>query len=344
MVKTLDDLEELVRDAESSHVELKREISDEVIRGLSTDIAALANHEGGHIVFGFTDEKNPIGCQIDERDPSRISQQAGNCRPPVAINSKRISWGNKEFLVLEVPEGTVPHCDDKFRFPIRIGDKTDYLDSAGVIMRLRMKGLLHGERPEITPAQREPPRKQIPDSEASLIVKMLKSENPSLRLEALMDLESMVHTYIIFEHEEIPELVRKTLDSKSEKEIEGALEFLRILGYRGRTIEKNVVSRWMEKIREIGKSMPSRQIAKRAFNVLVGAGHPDAVELLVFWVLESDHETYLALQPHASLGNVKYYGLDGKIREAMYSLLQSGVEDDIADRISEILEAVRRSN
>ena len=100
----------------------------------------------------------------------------------------------------------------------------------------------------------------------------------------------------------------------------------------------------MEKITEIGKSMPSRQIAKKAFSVLEGAGHPDAVELLVFWVLETDDETYSALQPHSSLGNVKYYGLDGRIREAMYSLLQSDVENDVAGRVSKILEAIRRSN
>ncbi len=61
MARTLDDLEELVRESESARVELKREISEDVVRGLSTDIAALANYEGGYIVFGFTDDKEPMG-------------------------------------------------------------------------------------------------------------------------------------------------------------------------------------------------------------------------------------------------------------------------------------------
>ncbi len=99
----------------------------------------------------------------------------------------------------------------------------------------------------------------------------------------------------------------------------------------------------MERIVEIGKSADSTHVAQRAFDVLECVGHSGAVDLLVHWVSETDDERFSQLQPRNFLSNVRFYGLDNKIRKAMYELLESESGRDVTERISGVLSAVRRA-
>ncbi|MEE9506232.1 MAG: ATP-binding protein [Thermoplasmata archaeon] len=342
---TLDDLQKLVRESESSRVELKREVSGDVIKGLSTDIAAIANYEGGHIVFGFTDkEKDPVGCVIQEKDLDSISQQAGNCSPSVTIDFEQIPLGSKDFLVVRVPKSSTLHSDAKDRFPMRTGNITTYLDIAGIEMHMKLRGLLRGETGEMLRAQPEEKRNPIPDSEASTIIAGLGSENPIIRLEALRDLNVLDFRYVLFEREDITNLVRQILDTGSEEEINLILDMIRVISFRGTASEKEAISGWIERIFEIGQSSMSVQVVRRAYDALETAGHQLAADLLIHWVTETDDDRYAALQPQNIVGNIRYHGLDRTVRRALFELLQTEPEATVIGRITEILEAVRRSN
>lgn len=57
MAQTFDELRRLVEQSEDAHVELKQMASEDVLRELPTRIAAVANAQGGAIIFGVTDDK-----------------------------------------------------------------------------------------------------------------------------------------------------------------------------------------------------------------------------------------------------------------------------------------------
>ncbi|MFQ5910055.1 MAG: helix-turn-helix domain-containing protein, partial [Thermoplasmata archaeon] len=57
MPLNLDQLYELIRQGEDTQTEFRQELSKEALQRLSTNIAALANAEGGYIIFGVVDDK-----------------------------------------------------------------------------------------------------------------------------------------------------------------------------------------------------------------------------------------------------------------------------------------------
>lgn len=344
MPTTLDGLQDLVRESESSRVELKKEISEEVIKGLSTDIAAIANYEGGHIVFGFTDkEKDPVGCVIQNEDLERISQQAGNCSPSVTIDFERVSLGSRDFLLVNVPKSSTLHRDARYRFPMRTGNITTYLDIAGIEMHMKLRGLLQGEELVTIQARPEEKRKHIPNREASVTIEGLTSENPVVRLETLRDLNTMKHRYVLFEDEGIARPAREILNTGSEKEINLILDVIRGIAFQGTSSEKETISRWMDRIFEVGKSAGSLELARRAYDILEAWGHQTAVDLLIYWITETNDDKYSALHPESLLTNTRFHGLDSRIRESMYRLLRAEKGEDVSGRVSKILEAIRNS-
>ncbi len=343
MVGSLDDLQKLVRESENAHIELKREVSKDVIKGLSTDIAALANFEGGHIVFGFSNSKEPVGCVYEDKDLDQISQQAGNCRPSVTINFEKISFGTQQFLIITVPKTTVLHSDTKNRFPIRIGNTTGYLDITSILMLAQERGLLGGGTSEITNTTRNSERRSLSEDEVLMIVEGLGSKDSTLRSEALLDLNRMSLGYALFEHQEVVDLLHNILNKGTNEEIDQTLNIVRTTILSGSSSEKKVVSHWMDKIRKIGESSSLRTAARRAFDVLQLAGHPGAVDLLEKWITNADDERYSELHPENQLSNVRFYGLDNKIRSRMCALLKKKPGEIVTNRVQGVLESVRRA-
>lgn len=130
---TFDELKELAKHGESMTVEFKADLSERVIQGLSTTFAAFANTSGGIVVIGIDDSDTPVGYKPKDSERNRISQEAGNCKPPVLIDFERLPFGKKRFLVITIPESTGFHCDKNYRYPIRVGNITQYLDPGGII-------------------------------------------------------------------------------------------------------------------------------------------------------------------------------------------------------------------
>ncbi|TET91362.1 MAG: ATP-binding protein [Methanomassiliicoccales archaeon] len=134
---TLKELRELANSGERMTVEFKETLSEAVIRGLSTDFASFANTSGGIIVIGIDDSHNLVGYRPEKSERNRISQEAGNCRPPVLIDFQKLTFQKKHFLVVNVPVSSSFHCDKRFRYPVRVGNTTQFLDPAGIITLVR---------------------------------------------------------------------------------------------------------------------------------------------------------------------------------------------------------------
>lgn len=81
----MDELQKMCAQGESTRLEFKRELSVDVLKDLSTDIAAMANTEGGRIIIGVDDERRPVGYTPRQRHEDRnlVSNEAKNCSPPI---------------------------------------------------------------------------------------------------------------------------------------------------------------------------------------------------------------------------------------------------------------------
>lgn len=145
----------------------------------------MANFQGGRIIFGVTQGKDPVGLDFQGDEREKISQQASNCRPAVKIDFEEITLGSRHFLVVKVDRSSVVHNDLNRRFPIRIGNTTDYLDASGLLALLQERRLLvvEGQEPQPTPTERK--RRPLSKSQVDLLSRTLASTNPSVRLEGL---------------------------------------------------------------------------------------------------------------------------------------------------------------
>jgi hypothetical protein len=340
---TFDDLHLLISQRENSSVEFKAEVSEDVLRGLSTDIAALANSRGGMIIFGVTDDQDPRGCDLQGDEREKISQRASNCRPAVKIDFEEILFGPRHFLIVNVPRSTVVHSDIERRFPVRIGNITDYLDALGLVALLQERGLLRGDETEQLRAKARQEREPIPDSEVSVFIRVLNSEDRDARLEALKDLDSLVYRYVLLENESVANILERILRSEREHEIQRVLAVLRSVANSGTPGEKETVLPWMGKIAEIAMASHSAAVSREAFDVLQIARREAVVDVLVHWITKADDAHFERLQPANMLGNVKFYGLDGPIRDAMYTLLERQSDKNVRKRAMNLLEAVRRA-
>ncbi len=346
MTLTLNDLQALIERGENQNVEFKSEVTDDVVRGLSTDIAAFANGEGGRIIFGVEDKKEPSGCVLTGSEKKRISQEASKCRPPVSIELEQIPFGSKTFLVVNVPRTGVVHSDDRDRFPVRVGEITSFMDGVLIVYRLSEKGFLSGRAgPQLTLAGTDTMREPLPQSESAVFARALTSSELTTRLEALRDVGLVVHRSSVLEDRKIQDalgdMVEKGTESFEEQKL--VLDIIRGVLVSGTETEKQVVKRWMNTLVKIAISSESAEVARSAFDVLEVARNKSAVDVLVRWITEADDPKYAALAPRNLIQNVRYYGLYGPIREAMYAILEKPPSEEVKKRVSAILEAARRS-
>ncbi len=340
MPMTPDELDRIIRRKENARVEFKAQLSKEVLRGLSTDIAAFANSGGGRIIFGVTDDRDPVGLTLKGDEGERISQEASNCRPAVPIDLEEISFGKRRFLIVQVPHSSLIHNDVHRKFPVRIGKITDYLDALGLVALLRERRLLIEEGEKVQPVPEKRERRPLTDSQVSSLSKVLTAKDPFVRLEGLKDLVSLPYNHVVFEHSRIVKSLEDTLKSGTDEELGLLLNLVRTLLNSGTDKEKEAITPWLERVAEIARSAPP-EVARTAFEVLQIARDRATVRILVHWITNADSERYESLAVPGSLHNIKFYGLDFAIREAMYSLLNRSLKETARERVADVLKAVR---
>ncbi len=170
---SVNELRQLIEQGEDTQVEFKVEVSEDVLRDLPTRLAAIANSQGGRIIFGVANNKEPKGLTLkgDERD--RISQSASNCAPPIPVELEEVRFGNRSFIVVRVPRSKVVHSDPQRKFPVRIGTITGYLDTFGLVSLLQERSIIRSENLQglqLAPATQRK-REPISDTDVNMIVK-----------------------------------------------------------------------------------------------------------------------------------------------------------------------------
>ncbi len=277
---TPDELHRFIIQGENASVEFKEQATEDVLGGLSTDIAALANTQGGIIVFGITDKKDPMGCILKGGERERISHEASNCRPAITTDFDEIAFATRNFLVVKVPRSSIVHSDNRRRFPVPIGNTTDHLDSVGLSVLLRERGQVSHEQAQQVAAQAERERHPIPGDELSLLLRTLKDGRPA-RLEALRDFWALTGRYVILDREDVASAIEGVLTSGSEEEKESTLDALRAIHQFGTAAEKETLWRWRDILKHIAMSSPRTQTASKAFFILVLLMDEFVIEVLM---------------------------------------------------------------
>lgn len=319
---TFDDLHKTITQGEGASVEFKRELSEEVIKGLSTDICSFANSQGGRIIFGVTDDREPAGCILNGNEKNRVSQAASECRPAVNIDIEEVPFGKKTFLVVTIPASIALHSDKDRRFPVRIGNITDYLDASGLVMLLQQRALIGERTVELPTSTSERKREPLPSVNQTLILRALRSKISRVRIEGLRDLGAQAYRCRVLEIDEIAKLVGDTIKSGNDDERMYAFDVARSGIFGGSPEEKKVVDSWLSDIIDVAMISQDAQVATRAFDVLVSAGNAAIARILTEWIRNPDDSWYKNRNPIGMLTNVGHYGLKESIREAMYDLLE----------------------
>jgi len=275
----------------------------------------------------------------DERE--RISQEAAKCRPQAQIDFDHVfSDDGRRFLVVRVAAaGTMPLSDFRDKFPVRVGNVTAHLDGSGFISWINERGLFKKEGQQSYP---EFKREAISDVEASAIAAGLDGA-ASVRIEALRDFAHLSHRRVLLDRTDIARPIERILLRGTRDETKLILEALRSVVLWGPVAEKQPVENWFPRIGQIARDFQAPELARMAWDVLMCARRPEAAEIMAEWV-PVDPETYKGLAPFNLLQNVRFYGLDHPIRAAMHRILAKEPDAETSRRVSEILEALRRSS
>ena len=103
------DLINLVERGESSFLEFKQKVASP--EKLAREIAAFANSEGGIILVGVGDKGELIGLETYLEEEFWLKQAAEQeCLPPVKIKLELFQMGQKDILIVRVPEAQINLC------------------------------------------------------------------------------------------------------------------------------------------------------------------------------------------------------------------------------------------
>lgn len=97
------ELKALLAAGETLEVEFKSDAKGLPDRELVGAVVALANTEGGILLFGVEDDGTVTGVQPNHQDTAGLSALIANrTNPPVAVETEVITWGNKKILGIHV--------------------------------------------------------------------------------------------------------------------------------------------------------------------------------------------------------------------------------------------------
>lgn len=358
---TTDELKELCTRGESKTREFKRELSDEVLKDLSTDLAAMANTEGGTIFVGVEDDGALVGFarRPRQQDRDRVSTEAQNCNPPVQIDFENVSFAHLEFLLIKVQADAAIHQDKSRRFPCRVGDRIVHMDTAGVIGQLNARNLLSqgmmsslgGESAPGIPwpyAPAEPdvePKKpsRLSRREATLLLKTLESGDRAVQEEGLEELRRLAWRDQRWYDKRIFQVLADFLKSGDEKRVVAALGVIRSGGGLQDEKRRRTVSDYFR--REIlSLTMPPAPppVITEALYVLEEFRDKSVVPVLLRWVREIDDDTYSKLGVDAAFNNFSYYGYYDEGKRELLSALVSAKSVGERSRLIGMLKALRQ--
>jgi len=97
------DVKNLAQTGEGTFLEFKRTIPSAI--KIAREIAAFTNTSGGTLLIGVDDDKSLIGVQGYQEEEFLLKQAAKElCRPAVKIKIEVVHFGERDLLVITVPE------------------------------------------------------------------------------------------------------------------------------------------------------------------------------------------------------------------------------------------------
>ncbi len=97
------DVKNLAQTGEGTFLEFKRTIPS--AEKIAREIAAFANTSGGTLLVGVDDDKTLIGVEGYQEEEFLLNQAATElCRPAVDITIEIVHFGERDLLVVKVPE------------------------------------------------------------------------------------------------------------------------------------------------------------------------------------------------------------------------------------------------
>lgn len=133
----------LIDQKEGYNLEFKESFSE----GLSKEICAFANANGGKILLGISDNGNIKGIRITNRLKSQIHDLARNFDPQLSLSLKE----SNDVLVIVIPEGKDKPYSTNGRYYLRNGSNSQQMSRDEIREFFQKEGLIHfDEKPNKT--------------------------------------------------------------------------------------------------------------------------------------------------------------------------------------------------
>ena len=359
---TLDDLKQLCQQGESIAIEFKRELSEDVFANLSTSLAAFANTQGGWILVGVDDDRQPIGYPPRPRheDRNRVSAEAKNCIPGVQVDFEGLTFGKLAFLVIKVTRSNTVHCDKSRKYPVRIGSEIQYLDPAGLYAKFQslnpaprsdILGMGWGdylgpssgrERLEVQPSP-EPRRVSKPSAaELKLLLRAIQSDDPLVQAEGLEQLRRSSWEYHAWYDRRFFPRLMELLRTGDERRVTSVLQVLRS-GIETEPGKKRraVVDYFKEEVIGLCRSGPTQQSRLEALQLLKEAHVDEVVDIIVEWGMKLDDSAFKELPLPVVFSNLYHYGYGDRMRSRLLSELVASKSEATKGRTLAELKALR---
>ncbi len=335
-------LKDIIAKGEGLKLDFKREFSEEVIQDFTKDFAAFANAEGGTIVGGVTNSKEILGSKAEPGTLARVYQEATYCVPPVNISAYELTIGKVKVLVVEVPKSTYIHCDKKRRFPQRLGDRTDFMETQMILSLARARNLI-GDGSEFGLNQNPwvRPRKSATKEDRESVSR-LSHANDWVRLAAIQDLHAAASNHRIEEIHGFWEAINSRLRDENSEIRRGSLVLLDSMVNQFQSNPVRIANRGtLETIAHLALEDPEQQVKVSAFQLMCWLGKPEYLPTIIKLIIESPKVMYQGLNVQYNLSHLSRRRLWSRLRNSLYSRLETSQDKEVQARILDLLQLTR---
>ena len=330
-------LKQLISKVEGLEIETKETPSEEVLNQFSKSCASFANTQGGSIVIGVNQNGEIVGANIDQQIMDRISNEAASCRPPVKVQLNLYREEGKTVLQVLVPKSEYLHTDKSFRFPLRTGGVTSFMELGTVLAYAKERNLIGGE--SIRPIEKIERRKPDMD-ELKPFMEGLSHEDSRVRFYALANLFLLVFsTEIETERRLLLKLVKLLRDPDANVR-KSALRFYELLSYYVSPSHKTTYNRKILPLAiEVAKHDDDKEVRKEALRILPATGDKKVIKIMVQLVASLPEDDYRTASAQNVWGSVvSSSSLGPEFRRELFKEFVSNNNVDVRRRIEEITQ------
>jgi hypothetical protein len=329
-------LKQLISKVEGLEIETKETPSEDVLNQLSKSCASFANTQGGSIIIGVNRNGKIVGANINQQVMDRISSEAANCKPPVKVQLNLYQEEGKTVLQVLVPKSEYLHTDKSFRFPLRTGSVTSFMELGTILAYAKERNLVGGEstRPPETRERRKPDINELKP-----FVDGLSNKDSSVRLNALTNLSSLVFYTVIETQKQLLLKLAKALQDPDANVRQSALRLYELLNYHASLPHKIEYNKKILPLAiEVANHDDNMEVRKAALRALVVTGDKRVIRTIVRMIgclSEDEYKTAFTDNVWIALGNS---GLGPIFRRELFKKFVSNTNENTRRRIEEITQ------